>query len=122
MGDLSEHFSADEFRCKCCGDLPCGDNLERLVMMLETVRERYGRPMVIVSGYRCPKHNAEVGGVPNSYHTQCLAADIKCTTGRDRYDLIRAALKSQVRRIGVYPSFIHLDIGETPVDVMWVSL
>jgi len=36
-------------------------------------------PLFIISGYRDPKLNAEVGGVPNSLHTVCpsLAADLR---------------------------------------------
>ena len=36
---------------------------------------RFGRKVVMSSGYRNPFHNASVGGADNSYHTKCMAAD-----------------------------------------------
>ncbi|HWX91142.1 MAG TPA: D-Ala-D-Ala carboxypeptidase family metallohydrolase [Terriglobales bacterium] len=35
------------------------------------------RPAVVNAGYRCPRHNQDVGGVPSSEHTRGLAADIR---------------------------------------------
>ena len=33
-----------------------------------SLRERVGAPIIVTSGYRCPVHNANVNGVPNSQH------------------------------------------------------
>lgn len=49
----------------------------RLVAALEELRELVARPIVIVSGYRCPVHNAAVGGAPHSQHMLGTAADIR---------------------------------------------
>lgn len=52
-------------------------NLEKLVdNVLDPLREWYGKPIYISSGYRCPKLNKAVGGVANSFHTKGFAADI----------------------------------------------
>ena len=45
-------------------------------MILDPLRRIYGKPIIITSGYRCPKLNTLVGGVSNSWHTQGNAADI----------------------------------------------
>lgn len=51
--------------------------LERLVdNVLDPLREMYGKPVRVTSGYRCPKLNRLVGGVVNSHHTYGYAADI----------------------------------------------
>lgn len=70
---LSEHFAASEFLCHCCGQ---GNIDSRLIELLEELRAKAGAPIHINCGYRCPKHNAEVGGVPNSQHVEGTAADI----------------------------------------------
>ena len=58
-------------------------NLVSLVEeVLEPVRERLGRPIVVNSGYRCPIHNAAVGGVANSQHLRGEAADLHCYDDR----------------------------------------
>ena len=52
-------------------------NLERLVAhVLDPLRESWGGPICVSSGYRCPELNKEVGGVEGSYHTRGMAADI----------------------------------------------
>lgn len=44
---------------------------------LDVIREGYGKPIVITSGYRCPQLNKVVGGKPTSQHTKAQAADLK---------------------------------------------
>lgn len=54
------------------------DNLHRLVSsILDPLREKYGYPIVVNSGYRCQKLNKLVGGVKNSAHIDGRAADIR---------------------------------------------
>lgn len=51
--------------------------LERLIKnILDPARAIYGRPITVTSGYRSPKLNEAVGGVPNSQHIKGEAADI----------------------------------------------
>lgn len=73
MGDLTAHFSRREFACPCCGQAGIRG---RLLVTLETIREAVGSAVHIESGFRCPRHNAEVGGKPNSGHVSGEAADI----------------------------------------------
>lgn len=52
-------------------------NLTTLVdKVLDPLRELYGKPIYITSGYRCPRLNRAVGGVVNSQHLTGQAADI----------------------------------------------
>lgn len=51
-------------------------NAEHLMEYLDKVREAYGKPIRISSGYRSPQLNALVGGVAHSQHMQGLAADL----------------------------------------------
>ena len=52
-------------------------NIERLVHdVLDPIREQWGLPIRVTSGYRCPELNDEVGGVEDSYHMEGCAADI----------------------------------------------
>lgn len=44
--------------------------------VLDPVRERWGRPIQVNSGFRCPILNKAVGGVANSQHVKGEAADI----------------------------------------------
>lgn len=44
--------------------------------VLDPVRETWGKPITVNSGFRCPKLNAAVGGVATSQHVRGEAADI----------------------------------------------
>ena len=66
-------------------------NLETLVhCVLDPLREAWGSPIIVTSGYRCPELNARVGGVKTSYHLRGMAADIRPQNGHlhDLYVLI----------------------------------
>jgi hypothetical protein len=53
-------------------------NLTALVdKVLDPLREMYGKPIYISSGYRCPRLNKAVGGVAGSQHKTGQAADIQ---------------------------------------------
>ena len=44
--------------------------------LLAPIREAWGEPIVVSSGYRCPELNTLVGGAKNSHHLLGCAADI----------------------------------------------
>lgn len=53
------------------------DNLYKLVeKVLDPIRELYGEPITVTSGYRCPALNKAVGGTITSQHALGQAADI----------------------------------------------
>lgn len=70
-------------------------NLNQLVdNILDPLREAYGEPIIVSSGYRCPELNKAVGGATSSQHTLGQAADIhtKSNTKEDNkklFDLIK---------------------------------
>ena len=67
-------------------------NIETLVNeLLDKVRERWGKPLRVTSGFRCDELNTAVGGVKKSHHTLGCAADIVAGTPKDNrslYDMI----------------------------------
>lgn len=77
MGDLTNNFNRKEFACKgknCCGNVSKINPV--LVKALQAVRDAYGKPLTISSGYRCPAHNKAVHGAAGSQHALGNAADI----------------------------------------------
>jgi len=93
---------------------------KKLLKILDSIREEFGKPITINSGYRTPAHNEAVGGTEKSSHLKGLAVDIACDNSRDRYLLIELLMEHGVSRIGIAGSFIHADIDtDKPGFVIW---
>lgn len=103
----TKHFHQQEFNCHCCSKNP-GIHINVLIL-LEAIR--YNKPFVIAitSGYRCEKHNAEVGGAKNSQHLFANAADIVMSgaTAKSIYQI--ADFYNTLGGVGSYKTFIHVD-------------
>lgn len=116
---VGTYFDDYEFACKCnrhgCDGEghPILDHIidKRLVDLLDAIRERIGKPIEVLSGYRCPEHNAEVGGVSNSQHVLGTAADITYD-GIDVDYLAQVAEECGADGIGRYynQDFVHVDV------------
>lgn len=72
---LAPDFKVREFRCKDGTDTVMVD--ETLTVVLQCIREHFGKPVTITSGYRTAAHNAAVGGAKSSQHLLGRAADIR---------------------------------------------
>jgi zinc D-Ala-D-Ala carboxypeptidase len=115
------NFSAKEFQCQHCG----ADGVkEALVDKLQQMRTKYGKPMRITSGYRCPKHPIEVKKSVPGAHALGLAADVG-VEGAAAHEILKLAFELGFTGIGVQQKgtgrFIHLDIrnGELPGPTVW---
>ena len=71
---LSPSFRVREFACKGSDVVLIDDEL---VVLLQCIREHFGKPVTITSGYRTASHNTRVGGSKSSQHLLGRAADIQ---------------------------------------------
>lgn len=108
MTQLTEHFSEDEMKCPCCN--VC--TMDQYFMdKLERYRAGLGFPLKVNSGYRCAKHNEEIGGASSSRHLVGRAADI-CwidKTATQKYHMVMQAKAVGFTGIGIAKTFIHVD-------------
>ena len=71
------------------------DNLDKLIdNVLDPLRELYGKPIIVNSGYRCTKLNKAIGGAKNSQHLVGQASDIRTVqntkeSNKELFDLIK---------------------------------
>lgn len=111
------YFKEEEFRCKCCGQLPKLCPPDGLVDILIEIREHFDKPVKINSGYRCPKHNKAIGGAPKSRHIVGDAVDITVQgiPTKKVYEWVIEAFGSQPLGIAKkisedpYKGFVHID-------------
>ena len=72
---LAPDFKVRELRCRDGSDTVMVD--DALMLLLQCIREHFGKAVTITSGYRTAAHNAAVGGAKNSQHLLGRAADIR---------------------------------------------
>lgn len=83
---MSELTSSPTARRKGIDNTPNGVQRAALTALvtniLDPLREAYGKPIVVTSGFRCPRLNRAVGGVAKSQHMKGEAADIRTLSDR----------------------------------------
>jgi len=117
MGTISKDFSYREFErskvadakhiCNVITSFEVRDSILALTEnVLQPLRNAWGKPLKVNSGYRCKALNAAVGGVPTSQHVKGEAADI---AAGDPVKLARLAVKLGLPfdQMILYPTFVH---------------
>ena len=116
---LAPDFKVRELRCRDGSDTVMVD--ETLTVVLQCIREHFGKAVTITSGYRTPAHNAAVGGSKSSQHLLGRAADIR-VAGVSVEDVAAYAesLMPDWGGVGRYPvkagratGWVHVDIRAT---------
>ena len=110
---VSKNFKSNEFACQgkgCCSSVLIDEDL---VKYLQDIRDHFGAPVTITSGYRCEKHNKAVGGAAGSRHTKGQAADIM-VRGVKPAAVAAYAESIGIKGIGLYETtrdgyFVHID-------------
>jgi uncharacterized protein YcbK (DUF882 family) len=118
--ELSEHFTWAEARCRCGCEIPpdLKGEIQKTASWLEEVRAALGgRPMRVLSWYRCRSYNAKVGGAPNSQHLLGRAVDFvhkDISPRQTQAQIARKLYPDLVRGFGRYPGFTHVDRRSGP--------
>jgi uncharacterized protein YcbK (DUF882 family) len=113
MFKITDHFAfntSDQIVCSCCQRVKINKHFEYHLGMLERLRDEVSFPISVNCGYRCPSHNLDVGGAPNSLHME-IATDVRPSSNDpdDLEDLLESANIFNFDGIGIYNTFIHLD-------------
>lgn len=124
---ISKNFDWSEFECHCECEMPSDvrKNIRFLVRsLLQPMRTLLGTPITVVSGYRCRSHNRAVGGATNSRHMEGKAADIKLKGMKpfSTYQMLNLVLRNNAwgpGGLGVYSTWVHVDLRETTRAIRW---
>lgn len=87
---LTRNFTLEELTATSYKQYQTAPSLEQLhnlqhlcSAVLQPLRDKYGAPITITSGFRSERLNKYVGGVSNSYHVKGLAADLRIKNDAD---------------------------------------
>lgn len=93
-------------------------NLTALVAaVLDPLRERWGRPITVTSGFRCPELNSLVGGTPDSQHLRGEAADITAGSPDENARLGRLAVE-----MGAFDQVIFEQCNPQCTEAAWIHV
>lgn len=117
---LYPNFKAEEFNCSHCGK---NEMTPEFMSKLQALRMKYGKPMRITSGYRCPEHPIEARKIKAGAHASGCACDVG-VDGQQAYELMKCAFELGFKGIGVNQKtsgrFIHLDtLEQAPRPNVW---
>lgn len=115
---LSKNFRVREFSCHgsgCCSTVKIDP---ALVEYLQKIRDHFGKPVTISSGYRCKTYNSMISNAASkSKHMDGMAADIK-VEGIAPAEVAKYAESIGIKGIGLYETdkdgyFVHVDTRTT---------
>lgn len=94
-----------------------------LLSILDDIEECTGQELKINSAYRSQDYEVLHNRSGLSAHCLGKAVDISCYSSGLRHTIIKTALQKGVNRIGVYKTFIHLDVATAKdgksTNVIW---
>ena len=91
---LSPNFTLAELTATDHPNLQTQPTVEQVINLvylcaavLQPLRDLYGQPIIVTSGFRSQALNTKIGGVNNSYHLQGLAADLRVKSESEAFAL-----------------------------------
>lgn len=116
----AKYFKESEFQ-KCTPSCSLQDMDQNFMNTLDAIRSVAGIPLVLNSAYRSVVHEKKMGRPGTSSHCKGVAVDIRCNTFTNRDKIVTAAKACGIRRIGIAPTYIHLDVDkEKTQNIIWL--
>lgn len=115
-----EFFKLSEFACPCCHRVSISP---ALIVALEIFRRAWAAPVLVNSGWRCEKHNIEVGGAKASRHMIGCAADIRPVDQKliTPFQNLAGAMFGRLKdwELKLYPTFVHVAVPRDEMCHNW---
>lgn len=121
MEASSKNFAAEELRCHCP---KCNRQVPNLVQqksldLLQQLRDKVGRPLSLVSAYRCAEHPVEKRKTTPGQHNKGTAFDIAVGDGSEAYEVMKHAFALGFTGIARGNGFVHVDTRKS-IPVNWI--
>ena len=114
---LTENFSLHEFRCRDGSDVPDEymENVKELAENLQVLRDKIGKPITVISGYRSPEYNKKIDGARRSQHMLAKAGDLivkGMTPDEVKAEIVQLIKDGKMKKggVGLYTHFTHYDV------------
>lgn len=127
MNGPSPHLSWSELACHDADRTPYPEQwrdsrLPKLAEAFEALRMMVGHPLEVLSAYRTPAHNRAANGSATSQHMEGRALDLRPPEGWTVERLAGLARQiPAIRGLGVYPTFLHIDVRPTERLARWMG-
>lgn len=107
--ELGKYFKVKEFACKDGSPVVFIDDY--LWSVLNILRTKIGKPVIVTSGYRTPAWNEKAGGAKYSYHMRGMAADIRVNKMKPKEvaNILNEIVPDECGII-VYRNWVHFDV------------
>jgi uncharacterized protein YcbK (DUF882 family) len=118
---ITKNFYLDEFMCRDQSDvnLEVFNNILKLSIELQKLRDHFGKSIIINSAYRSPDYNTKIGGAKNSQHKLGKACDFNVKGLSTEF--VQETLENLMQDgtiinggLGEYNTFTHYDIRSNP--------
>lgn len=94
---------------------------EEFMSKLDDARSICSVPFKVNSAYRTIEYERSKGRSGSSSHCKGIAIDLECITPSNRLKMLLALLAVGFRRIGLYPTFIHVDSDTSKPACVWIG-
>lgn len=118
LSEFTQSATAERLGIDNTPDSTALHNIELLCRyVLEPIRQAFGQPIVVNSGYRCRQLNIALGGAKRSFHLSGRAADIRATNVSDN-----ARLKAVIDDLGLHTSELIYEKPARDGTPRWIHI
>ena len=112
---MQNYFTTEELKCPCCDACEMSEDF---LFTLNHARRTLDFPLIVESGFRCKKHNREVGSTSTN-HLHGKAVDVRLRDPLQKFKTVQAFMLSGMTGIGIGKTYIHADTNhEKPT--LWI--
>ncbi len=92
-------------------------NIDKLLIPINKIREMWGKPLIVTSGWRPKSYNKAIGGAKNSLHCLGMAVDFADPDGSFDAFLVELDKQGKLKELGLWLENPDATVGWTHLDI-----